>query len=48
VALDDLGNGWWSVTLDTPWGALGFAARGPSKTELSACAPPGTVPPATP
>lgn len=48
VALDDLGTGWWSVTLDTPWGALGFAARGPSKTELLACAPPGTVPPATP
>jgi hypothetical protein len=48
VALDDLGNGWWSVTLETPWGALGFAARGPGKTELAACAPPGTVPPATP
>lgn len=48
VALDDLGNGWWSLTLDTPWGALGFAAHGPSKTELSTCAPPGTVPPVTP
>jgi hypothetical protein len=48
VALDDLGNEWWSVTLDTPWGALGFAAHGPGKTELAACAPPGTVPPVTP
>ncbi|HEX8114757.1 MAG TPA: hypothetical protein VF516_43805 [Kofleriaceae bacterium] len=48
VALDDLGNGWWSMTPDTPWGALGFAAHGPSKTELAACAPPGTVPPVTP
>jgi hypothetical protein len=48
VALDDLGNGWWSLTIDTPWGPLGFAAHGPGKTELIACAPPGTVPPVTP
>jgi hypothetical protein len=48
VALEDIGNGWWSLTIDTPWGSLGFAARGPSKTELSACAPPGAVPPVTP
>jgi hypothetical protein len=48
VALEDIGNGWWSLTTDTPWGPLGFAARGPSKTELSACAPPGAVPPVTP
>ena len=48
VALEDIGNGWWSLTIDTPWGPLGFAARGPSKTELSACAPPGAVPPVTP
>lgn len=48
VALDDIGHGWWSLTIDTPWGPLGFAARGPSKTELSACAPPGAVPPITP
>jgi len=48
VALDDLGNGWWSLTIDTPWGPLGFAAHGPGKADLIACAPPGTVPPATP
>jgi hypothetical protein len=48
VALEDIGNGWWSLTIDTPWGSLGFAARGPSRTELAACAPPGTVPPVTP
>jgi len=48
VALDDIGNGWWSLTLDTPWGPLGLAAQGPSRTELAVCAPPGTVPPVTP
>jgi hypothetical protein len=48
VALEDIGNGWWSLMIDTPWGPLGFAARGPSKTELSACAPPGALPPVTP
>jgi len=26
VALEDIGNGWWSLTIDTPWGSLGFAA----------------------
>jgi len=48
VDLDDTGGGWWNLAIDTPWGALGFAARGPSKTELVACAPVGSVPPATP
>jgi hypothetical protein len=48
VSLEDIGNGWWSLTLDTPWGPLGFTAQGASKTELDACAPPGTVPPVTP
>lgn len=48
VDLDDAGGGRWTVTIDTPWGPLGFAAAGPSKTELAACAPPGTVPPVTP
>lgn len=42
------GGGWWTLTIETPWGPLAFAARGPSKTELAACAPPGAVPPATP
>jgi len=46
VDLEDAGAGWWTVTLDTPWGPLGFAARGASPGELAACAPAGTVPPA--
>jgi hypothetical protein len=48
VELEDAGGGWWTVTIDTPWGPIGFAARGAGRTELSACAPPGTVPPAAP
>jgi hypothetical protein len=48
VDLDDTSPGWWAVTIDTPWGPLGFAARGPSKTELALCAPPDAVPPVTP
>jgi hypothetical protein len=46
--LDDAGAGWWTVTLDTPWGPIAFAARGALGTELLPCAPAGTVPPATP
>lgn len=37
--------GWFAVTLDTPWGPIVFAARGPSDTSLTACAPAGSVPP---
>ncbi|HUJ57749.1 MAG TPA: hypothetical protein VLX92_04640 [Kofleriaceae bacterium] len=37
--------GWFDVSLDTPWGPVAFAARGPSESELGACAPPGAVPP---
>jgi len=48
VDLDDAGAGWWTLTIDTPWGPLGFAAQGASRSELTACAPPDTVPPATP
>ncbi len=43
--LRDLGGGWWSLAIDTPWGAIAFAARGPVAGELVACAPPGAVPP---
>jgi hypothetical protein len=39
------GTGWWALAIDTPWGPLELAARGPSKTELAACAPAGSVPP---
>jgi len=48
VDLDDGGAGWWTLTLDTPFGPIAFAARGTTRTELVACAPPGTVPPVTP
>ena len=44
VQLDDAGNGWWSLAVDTPWGPIAFAAKGPSGTALTPCAPPGTVP----
>jgi hypothetical protein len=44
VDLEDGDRGWWTLTIDTPWGPLAFAASGPSKTELAVCAPHGTVP----
>jgi len=44
VDLDDVGAGWWTLAIDTPWGPLGFAARGTSPDELFACAPPNAVP----
>ena len=47
VELDDAGAGWWTLTIDSPWGPLAFAAHGVSRTDLVACAPPNTVPPAT-
>ena len=48
VELDEASAGWWALSIDTPWGPIAFAARGASKTDLVACAPPDTVPPATP
>ncbi|HEX4420462.1 MAG TPA: hypothetical protein VH165_21250 [Kofleriaceae bacterium] len=46
VELDDgAAAGWWTLTAETPWGPLAFAARGPARTELVACAPAGAVPP---
>jgi hypothetical protein len=47
VALDDVGAGWWTVTIDTPWGPIPFAAQGPTKADLTPCAPPGSVPAST-
>lgn len=44
VQLDDAGNGWWTLSLDTPWGPIGFAAKGPSASALTPCAPAGSVP----
>lgn len=44
VALDATHAGWYMLAIDTPWGAITFAARGPTESELVACAPPGSVP----
>jgi len=32
--------GWFTVTLDTPWGAVAFEARGPTETTLETCGAP--------
>jgi hypothetical protein len=48
VDLESGERGWWTITIDSPWGPLAFAAQGPSKAELVACAPPGSVPPSGP
>ena len=46
--IEGIQPGWSSITLDTPWGAVAFAAKGGAKAELEACAPAGAVPlPAT-
>jgi hypothetical protein len=45
VELDDAGAGWWSLAIDTPWGPIAFAARGPARSELLPCAPPGVTAP---
>lgn len=47
VTLDDTGGGWWTLTIDSPWGPLPFAAQGPSRADLVACAPTGSVPAST-
>lgn len=43
VDLADAGRGWWTVTIDTPWGPVAFVAKGPDPMSLLACAPPNTV-----
>ena len=48
VALEPTHPGWFSLAVDTPWGAVVFAARGATESELSTCAPEGSVPVATP
>ena len=45
VMLDDIGAGWWTLTIDSPWGPIPFSAQGPTKTDLVPCAPAGSVPP---
>jgi hypothetical protein len=47
VMLDDLGSGWWTQTIDSPWGPIPFAAQAPTRTDLITCAPPGSVPAST-
>ena len=44
VELEDRGSGWWTLTVDSPWGPLELVARG-SADALVACAPAGSVPP---
>ncbi len=44
VALDATSAEWWTLAVDTPWGPIAFAARGPTAQTLVACAPAGTVP----
>lgn len=39
VALAEGELGWFALTIDSPWGPIAFAARGPSRTDLQACAP---------
>ena len=48
VDLEEGSAGWWTLSIDTPWGPLAFAARGSTATDLVACAPAGSVPPVTP
>ena len=47
VDLADTGRGWWTVTINTPWGPIAFAAKGHDPTSLLTCAPPSTVRPST-
>jgi hypothetical protein len=45
VDLEPATGSWFTLALDSPWGALTFAAQGARPTELVACAPAGSVPP---
>jgi hypothetical protein len=47
VSLEPGANGWWTLAIDTPWGPINFAARGPTALELDECAPANSVPPST-
>ena len=39
VDLADADTGWFSIALDSPWGPIVFAARGPTRTDLMKCGP---------
>lgn len=45
VDLAEAETGWFSLALDTPWGPIVFAARGPTRSDLMTCAPASAVPP---
>ena len=47
VDLSDAETGWFALALDSPWGPIVFAARGPTRSDLFTCAPAGTVPAST-
>lgn len=47
VDLADSGRGWWTLTINTPWGPVAFAAKGHDPMSLVRCAPPNTVPAST-
>lgn len=44
VSLEEGNSSWWTLAIDSPWGPIDFAARGPTAVELEACAPPDSVP----
>ena len=44
VALEPTHPGWFSLAVDTPWGAVMFAARGATEAELATCGPAAVAP----
>jgi len=42
VQLDPTTSGWWTLSIDTPRGPLGFATKGSSAQAMTACAPVAT------
>jgi hypothetical protein len=44
VDLADGETGWFSLALDTPWGPIAFAARGPTRSDLMKCGPATSAP----
>lgn len=39
VEIADGEPGWFSLSIDSPWGPIAFAAHGPTRADLEACAP---------
>lgn len=44
AAIDPLDTGWWTVSLDTPWGPIPFVAKGLTRPALASCGPTAPVP----